>query len=52
MKAYERAHPDEDELLTVSERARLRALEREDRELKLEKELLTRAAAFFARQRR
>jgi transposase len=49
VKAYERAHPVEEEPLTVSERARLRELERENRELKLEKEFLGKAAAFFAR---
>jgi transposase len=49
VKVYEKAHPVEEEPLTVSERARLRELERENRELKLEKEFLGKAAAFFAR---
>jgi transposase len=52
VKAYEKAHPVEEEPLSVSERARLRELERENCELKLEREFLTKAAAFFARERR
>ncbi len=49
VKAYQKAHPVEEEPLTISERARLRELEREVRELKLEKEFLGKAAAFFAK---
>jgi transposase len=52
VKVYEQAHPQDEEPLTVSERARLRELERENRELKLEKEFLAKAAAFFAKERR
>lgn len=52
VKAYEKAHPQDEEALTVSERARLRELERENRELKLEREFLVKAAAFFAKERR
>ena len=52
VSAYLKAHPVEEEPLTVSERARLRELERENRELKLEKEFLAKATAFFARERR
>jgi transposase len=52
VKAYEGAHPQEEEPLTVSERARLRKLERENRELKLEKEFLAKATAFLAKERR
>jgi len=51
-KAYEKTHPDEEEPLTISERARLRELERENRELKLEKEFLGKATAFFAKEYR
>lgn len=50
--AYTKAHPVEEEPLTVSERARLRELEREVRELKLEREFLGKAAAFFAKEYR
>jgi transposase len=52
VKSYEQAHPVEEEPLTISERARLRELERENRELRLEREFLSKAAAFFARERR
>ena len=52
VKAYEKAHPQAEEPLTISERARLRELEREVRELKLEKEFLGKAAAYFAKERR
>ena len=52
VKAYERSHPVEEEPLSISERARLRELEAEVRELRLEKEFLAKAAAFFAKERR
>lgn len=48
--AYRRAHPIEEPPLTVSERARLRELERENRELRMKAEFLSKAAAFFARE--
>lgn len=52
VKAYEKAHPQEEEPLTVSERARLREVEHLYREAMLENEFLKKAAAFFARERR
>jgi transposase len=52
VKAYEKAHPQDEEPLSVSERARLRELERLYRETTLENEFLKKAAAFFARERR
>jgi transposase-like protein len=48
VNAYRKAHADEEPPLTVSERARLRELEKENRELKMEREFLGKAAAFFA----
>lgn len=50
--AYRKAHPVEEEPLTVSERARLRELERENQELKMRNEFLGKAAAFFAQEYR
>ena len=49
---YRRAHADEEPPLTVSERARLRELEREVRELRMKTEFLGKAAAFFAQEYR
>ena len=48
VNAYRRAHAGEEPPLTISERARLRELEKENRELKMEREFLGKAAAFFA----
>jgi transposase-like protein len=50
--AYRKAHPVEEEPLSVSERARLRELERENQELKMRNEFLGKAAAFFAQEYR
>lgn len=46
--SYRKAHPVEDEPLAAGERARLRELERENRELRMQAEFLKKAAAFFA----
>lgn len=50
--SYRKAHPVDEEPLSVSERARLRELERENRELKMRNEFLGKAAAFFAQEYR
>ena len=49
---YRREHAGEEPPLTASERARLRELERETRELKMENEFLKKAAAYFAKDHR
>ncbi len=49
---YRETHADAEPPLDVSERARLRQLEKENRELRLEKEFMGKAAAFFAREYR
>jgi transposase len=49
---YRRAHAGEEPPLSISERARLRELEKEVRELRLKSEFLGNAAAFFAREYR
>lgn len=49
---YRTEHADEEPPLTVSERARLRELERENRELRMKAEFLGKAAAFFAQEYR
>ncbi len=50
--AYRKAHAGEEPPLTISERARLRELEAEVRELRLKSEFLGKAAAFFAQEYR
>jgi transposase len=50
--AYRRAHVGEEPPLTISDRERLRQLEREARELRVENEFLKKAAAYFARDHR
>jgi transposase-like protein len=49
---YRKAHPVAEEPLSVSDRARLRELERENQELKMRNEFLGKAAAFFAQEYR
>ena len=49
---YRVEHADEDPPLSVSDRARLRELERENRELRIKAEFLGKAAAFFAQEYR
>ncbi len=48
---YRKAHVGEEPPLTVSERARLRELEKEVRELRLKGEFLGKAAAFVCHER-
>jgi transposase-like protein len=45
-------HPVSETPLSLSERARLAELERENRQLRLDNEFLGKAAAFFAKDRR
>ena len=49
---YRREHPVEELPLTISERARLKELEAENRELRMKAEFLGKAAAFFAQEHR
>jgi len=52
VRAYREEHAGEDPPLQVSERARLRELERRSRELEMENTFLKKAAAYFAREHR
>ena len=52
VKDYRDKHADEEPALPVSDRARLRELERENRELKIKVEFLSKAAAYFAAEHR
>ena len=52
VKAYRELHADEEPQVSVSDRARIKELEREIRELKLENEFLGKATAFFAQRSR
>lgn len=48
--AYRAEHVEDEPQLSLSERARLRQLERENRELRMENEFLGKATAFFAKK--
>ena len=52
VKAYREKHAGEESPLELSERARLRELERRNRELEMEAAFLRKAAAYFAREQR
>ena len=52
VNAYRKAHAGEEPPLSVSERAELRQLKDEVRELRLKSEFLGKAAAFFAQEYR
>lgn len=52
LKKYRQAHGAPEPELNVSERARLKELERENQELKAEAAFLKKAAAYFAREPR
>jgi len=52
VRRHEREHADESAELSVNERARLKELERRNRELEMENSFLKKAAAYFARDPR
>jgi transposase len=52
VNVYRREHAGDEPPLNVSERARLRELEREARELRMENDFLKKAAAYFAKDHR
>lgn len=52
VKKYRETHPDDEPALELSERARLRELERRTRELEMENAFLKKAAAYFAKEQR
>jgi transposase len=51
VSAYRREHAGEEPPPTLAERARLRELERENRELKMENDFLKKAAAYVCPER-
>jgi transposase len=52
VRAYRQDHAGDEPPLQVSERARLRELERENRELRMKADFLSKAAAYFAAEHR
>jgi transposase len=52
VRAYREKHAEDEPPLRLSERARLRELERENRELRIKAEFLSKAAAYFAAEHR
>jgi len=52
VRAYREKHAGEEPPLQLSDRARLRELERHNRELEMENTFLKKAAAYFAREHR
>ncbi len=52
VRAYRKEHADDEPALQLSERARLRELERENRELRMKADFLSKAAAYFASEHR
>ncbi len=52
VRAYRKNHAGDEPPLQISERARLRELERENRELRMKNEFLSKAAAYFAAEHR
>ena len=52
VRAYRKNHAGDEPPLQVSERARLRELERENRELRMKADFLSKAAAYFAAEQR
>ena len=52
VRAYRERHAEDEPPLQVSERARLRELERLNRDLEMENAFLKKAAAYFAREHR
>jgi len=52
VRAYREKHAEDEPPLQLSERARLRELEREVRELRMKSDFLAKAAAYFAAEHR
>ena len=52
VRAYKETHPTDEPALELPDRARLRELERRNRELETENTFLKKAAAYFAREPR